>query len=138
MLPIIDAVAGVFSGVVKPILDKWIPDASERLKAEQAILGAGQAVVMAQIEINKAEAQSSSIFVAGWRPAIGWVCAGSLLYAVLGYNIMNWIFHVISLWQGAVIPTLPPPDTTITMEILLGMLGLGGYRTYEKLKGVAS
>ena len=138
MNPILDAVSGVFSGVVKPILDKWIPDASERLKAEQAILGAGQAVVMAQIEINKTEASSSSIFVSGWRPAIGWVCAGSLFYAVIGFNCMNWVFHVMTIWQGTQVPLLPPPDTTITMELLLGMLGLGGYRTYEKLKGVAS
>ena len=137
MNPIVDAVSGVFSGIVKPILDKWVPDANERIAAEQAIMAAGMSLVAAQTEINKVEAASTSRFVSGWRPAIGWICAISLAYSLIGYSLLNWAFAMASLHTSTVFVPLPQPDTSIVMELLLGMLGLGGLRTFEKLKGVS-
>jgi hypothetical protein len=131
-----EAVSGFFSGVVKPVLDKFIPDAKDRLEAEQIILKGAMALDLAQMEVNKAEAASSSMFTSGWRPFIGWICGASLAYSIMGYTFLNWSLALYSSTSGHAVPTLPPVDTTVTMELLMGMLGLGGMRTYEKLKGL--
>jgi hypothetical protein len=128
----------LFMGVVKPVLDKIIPDAKDRLEAEQLLLKSLLAADMGQLEINKQEAAHGSLFVAGWRPWIGWVCGASLAYAVIGFSFLNWILQVISQFTGHGLPMLPAPDTTITLEILMAMLGLGGLRTFEKVKHVAT
>jgi Holin of 3TMs, for gene-transfer release len=135
-MPIMDVVAGAFSGIVKPVLDKFIPDAKDRLEAENMIMKGAMALDMAQIEVNKTEAANPNIFVSGWRPFIGWVCGVSFGYSVIGYTFLNWVLAVYATYVGHPIPLLPQPDTTMTMELLLAMLGLGGMRTYEKLKGL--
>lgn len=89
-------------------------------------------LLKAQAEVNAKEAQHKSIFVAGWRPFVGWVCGFSLLYAAMLYPFMQFI-AVLTGFSGQ----FPSLDTDTTMQILLGMLGLGVYRTYEKTKGVA-
>jgi hypothetical protein len=78
-LAIKEAVEGFFKGTVKPVLDKFIPDAEKRLEAENMIFTQVHAIGMGQIEINKEEAKSSKLFVAGWRPAVGWICACSAM-----------------------------------------------------------
>lgn len=133
---IAEAIAGFMTGTVKPILDKFVPDASLRLEAEQLVLKGLLASDLAQVELNKVEAENQNVFVSGWRPFIGWVCGGSLAYAVLGYSFLNWILAFSATFTGHPVPALPAPDMTITFELLLAMLGLGGMRTYEKLKGV--
>jgi hypothetical protein len=133
---IADAIAGFMQGTVKPILDKFVPDAKDRLEAEQLLLKSLMASDLAQVEINKVEAASVDRFVSGWRPFIGWVCGASLAYAVLGFSFLNWVLALAGLYTAHTVPTLPAPDVTITLEILMAMLGLGGMRTYEKLKGV--
>lgn len=138
MNPIVDAVSGMFSGVVKPILDKWIPDAKDRQDAELFFYKNAHEVVMAQNDVNKEEAKSSSIFVAGWRPWIGWVCGAALAYASIVYYILQWTLDVLAIFSGQALPPLPKPDLGITLEILAGMLGLGWFRTKEKMSGVAS
>lgn len=138
MNPIVDAVSGVFSGVVKPILDKWIPDAKDRMEAELFFYKNAHEVVMAQNDVNKEEAKSSSIFVAGWRPWIGWVCGAALAYASIVYYLLQWTLDVLAILSGQALPPLPKPDLGITLEILAGMLGLGWFRTKEKMNGVAS
>ena len=138
MNPIVDAVSGVFSGVVKPILDKWIPDAKDRQEAELFFYKNAHEVVMAQNDVNKEEAKSSSIFVAGWRPWIGWVCGAALAYASIVYYLLQWTLDVLAIFSGQALPPLPKPDLGITLEILAGMLGLGWFRTKEKMNGVAS
>jgi hypothetical protein len=135
-LAVKEAVEGFFKGTVKPVLDKFIPDAEKRLEAENMIFTQVHAIGMGQIEINKEEAKSSKLFVAGWRPAVGWICAFNLGYAMLGNDILNWCLQMASVISGKSIPMLPEPDITLTLELLLGLLGLGGLRTYEKLKGV--
>jgi hypothetical protein len=80
---------------------------------------------IAQTEVNKVEAASSSLFVAGWRPAIGWVGAISLFYQFIGYPLMLWL------------PIDPPPqiDSSQLYPIIMGMLGIAGMRSYDKAKG---
>jgi hypothetical protein len=138
MNPIVDTVQGFMQGVVKPLLDKFIPDAEQRLQAEQFAAQNLQSLTLGQQDINKEEAKSPSMFVAGWRPFIGWVCGASLAYAAIVHYALAWILDVISIFTGQSLPPLPKPDLGITLEILAGMLGLGGFRTYEKLKGVAA
>lgn len=133
-----DAVKGFMEGAVKPILDKFIPDAQQRLEAENLIYTQAHAISLGQIEVNKIEAQSDKLFVAGWRPFIGWVCGASFAYAVIGNDVLNWVLQLASNMGGLghKLPDLPEPDVTLTFEILMALLGMGGLRTYEKMKGV--
>ena len=100
-------------------------------KGDLATLNAEVQLLIGQININIAEAGHKSIFVAGWRPFVGWVCGFGLLYASVVEPIMRFIAK-LSDYTGA----FPILDTTITMQVLLGMLGLGLMRTKEKEKGV--
>jgi len=106
-------------------LGNFAKDLREAIKGKEIDPAKALELIKVQNEVNKIEAQHRSIFVAGWRPFIGWVCGVALLY--------NFILRDIIAW---VCPEQIPPalqmDHLIT--ILLGMLGLGGLRTYEKLK----
>ncbi len=93
-----------------------------------------QAMDMAQIEVNKIEAASSSLFVAGWRPYIGWGCGTAFLYSAMFEPIARFVAQVVFDYKGA----FPQLDTNLTMQVLLGMLGMAGMRSYEKSKGVAT
>lgn len=116
-------------GAVAPLLDKVIPDADERNKLahEIATLAERQAheTAMAQIRVNEVQAAHKSLFVAGGRPAIMWICAVGLLYNVLLHPLLD-------IWYE-----MPEVNTDVLMPVLMGLLGLGGMRTVEKLKGVA-
>jgi len=90
---------------------------------------ADQIKVKGQLDINLAEAQSSSLFVAGWRPFIGWVCGLSLAWNYLLHPLIVWVM----IYQGKK-GSPPPLDLTELMPIVLGLLGLGVYRTIEKVK----
>ena len=87
----------------------------------------------AQTDINKAEATNSSVFVSGWRPAIGWVCALALAYQYLFRPLAGTVAGVL----GVTIPPLPGLDDNL-WQLMMGMLGMGGLRTFEKVQGVAS
>lgn len=89
-------------------------------------------IVQLQTDINKAEAAHRSVFVAGWRPFVGWVCGLSLLYV----SILDPFMRFVSLMFGYE-GEFPVIDTTITMQVLLGMLGLAAARTVEKKKGLS-
>ena len=128
-----EAVQGLFQGVVKPLIDKAWPDAKDRLEAEQFFFKQAHEINLGQIEINKLEAQSDSLFKSGWRPFVGWSCAGSLAYSVVVRDILNWAFSFASLYLDKPIPVLPNPDTALMFELLLALLGFGGLRTYEKM-----
>ena len=126
--PIVDIGKGIMEGIISPILDKWIPDAKDRLEATLLVQKQLHEMVMGQVEINKVEAASQSIWVAGWRPAIGWTCATSLAYI---WIIRDWISWFMVLLGS----TMPPPPLVMQdsiLELTLGMLGLAGLRTYEK------
>ena len=123
-------------GPVTGLLDKFIADADERnrLAHEIATLAERQAheIATAQIAVNREEASSHSIFVAGWRPMVGWVCCAGLAANYLLVPVCNFI---LTITESPI--TVPPLDLSEMMPVLLGMLGLGGLRTYEKTKDVA-
>ena len=123
-------------GVAEKIIDRVIPDkaAAEKAKLEMAATLQSQEFQLAlgQIEINKAEAASTSLFVSGWRPCVGWICASALGYAAILEPFARFIAKVGFGYAGA----FPAIDTMLTMQVLLGLLGLGGLRTWEKQKGV--
>jgi hypothetical protein len=114
------------------ILDKFIPDPAEKAKAEGELRGALLAWDQMQASVNVEEAKSSSIFVAGWRPFVGWTCGASFALNVVVLPLLNFVI-VANGGQAVVIPM----DTNLIMSTLFGMLGLGGLRTFEKIKGVA-
>ena len=123
-------------GPISNLLDKVIPDADERsrLAHEIATLTERQAheIAKAQIAVNKEEASHASMFVSGWRPAVGWVCCAGLASNYLLVPFANFGLSVAG--SGYVVPTL---DLSEMMPVLLGMLGLGAMRTVEKTKDVA-
>ena len=123
-------------GPVSGILDKVIEDKDQKAKlahelATMADTHAQQAL-LSQLEINKAEAASGSVFKGGWRPFVGWVCGIALLYHFI---LSPLILFGITL-TGIEIPPIPAFDMGSLMTVLMGMLGLGGLRTYEKQKGL--
>ena len=123
-------------GPVSGILDKVIEDKDQKAKlahelATMADTHAQQAL-LAQLEINKAEAASGSLFKGGWRPFVGWVLGISLLYHFI---LSPLILFGVTL-TGVDIPPIPQFDMGSLMTVLMGMLGLGGLRTYEKQKGL--
>jgi hypothetical protein len=91
-----------------------------------------QQALLAQLEINKAEAASGSLFKGGWRPFVGWTCGFALLYHFI---LCPLIIFVVTIF-GVEIPPLPEFDMGSLMTVLLGMLGIGGLRSYEKTKGL--
>lgn len=113
---------------VKDILGMFFPDKTEEEKAKMA---QAFAVIQGQLDTNKAEAGSGSAFVGGWRPAIGWVCAVALLCQYVARPMLMWA----GLMTGHAWPPLPGIDDNL-WELMLGMLGLGGLRTFERVKGV--
>jgi len=96
-------------------------------KGDLAELNAHVQSITGQLEINKVEAAHASIFVAGWRPFVGWCCGFALLYASILEPLMRFIATMFG-YTG----TFPIIDTNTTMQVLLGMLGLVGARSYEK------
>lgn len=96
-------------------------------------------LVRGQLEVNRTEAASSSLFVAGWRPAIGWIGAAALGYQFLLYPLLVWAWSLLQA-RGVVPGNLHPPpmlDTDALWVVLSGMLGIAGLRSVEKVKGVA-
>ena len=132
MIPIVTALLPALG----TLIDRLIPDraAAEKAKTEMELqlVNAANQAAMAQVEVNKIEAAHSSVFVAGWRPSIGWVCAAGLAWAFVLAPIASWALVVMGI-KGE----LPAIQTNYLMELVLAMLGIGGLRTFEKLRGVA-
>jgi len=123
------------------LVDRLIPDkaAAQRAKddMEAALVKASNEAALAQVEVNKIEAGHSSVFVAGWRPFIGWVCGVALaLYYVPMFIIGMGLWVWACLEAGAMVPR-PELGVAEIIGLVMAMLGLGGLRTFEKLHGVA-
>jgi hypothetical protein len=122
---------------VTDIIGRFLPEDKEaRAKAEREIQAkltdSLSKIDLAQLDINKQEAAHRSVFVAGWRPFIGWVCGFALAYTYVIQPIAMFI-----LAQTGHLITLPQVDMSLMMPVLMGMLGLGGLRTFEKTKGIS-
>ena len=128
---IIDSVGKVASDLITT--DK------ERIELELEGKRIDQATDLAQMEVNKTEAQNQNLFVAGWRPAIGWVGAGAMAYQFLAYPLLVWSWTWMQAEQIVPQDVKPPPmlDTEALWVILSGMLGIAGMRSFEKTRGVA-
>ncbi len=125
------------------VLGKVLPDpqaaADAKLKllelaqqGELAQLDADMKLALGQIDINRAEAQSGSLFIGGWRPAVGWVCVLGLAYQFLVFPLLAWAGANLAGWSAP-----PEMDIGTLLTLLGGLLGLGTLRTAEKMKGVA-
>lgn len=116
------------------IIDRLFPDPAQKAQAELELLKLTQSgdlqTTLAQLEINAKEAAHPSVFVAGWRPFVGWSCGVGLVYATVGHNLLSWLANS----QGW--PTPPAVDADLLIYTLGGLLGIGGLRTLEKVKGV--
>lgn len=127
----LDDVGGLFTSIREAITGKKIEDPVELAKIEAQLTQAETILKQGQININQEEAKNSNLFVAGWRPAVGWTCTVGLFYTAIMQPMLAWV----SVNFGWVQP--PVLDIGPLMTILGGLLGFGGYRAYEKVKGVA-
>jgi hypothetical protein len=117
---------------VAGIIDKFVEDKDLKLQLQHEIETAMQNANLAQLEVNKVEATHKSIFVAGWRPFVGWVCGVAMSYHFILAPLLQFGFAL-----GGIDQDLPEFDFSQLSTVLMGMLGLGGLRTFEKMKGVA-
>lgn len=126
------------------VFDKIFPNPQQAAEAklklfelqqtgELKVLEAETQLAMGQMEINKIEAGSDSFFKSGWRPAVGWICVFGLFYQFVFLPFASFFLEL-----NGVIAKMPSMDLNTLMTLLFGLLGLGGYRTIEKLKGVAN
>ena len=124
-------------GPVSSLLDKFIEDKDQKaaLAHEIATMAErhAQERAMAQADVNKQEAQHRNIWVAGWRPFIGWVCGVALAW----HFVLAPVVLFVAAWADVQLPTLLAFDMDSLMTVLLGMLGLGGLRSFEKAKGLS-
>lgn len=138
MTPLISGILPVLGN----LLDRILPDPKASAEAKLEVMRMAQAGELAQlnadlqlasgqIEVNKVEAANQSLFVAGWRPAIGWVCG-----AAFAFKFILGPAAVVAMAMAGHPITLPVFDFSEMSTILLAMLGLGGLRTVEKVKGV--
>lgn len=127
------------------LINRFFPDPAQAAAAqlellkmaqtgELAQLAADTEIVKAQLAVNAAEAGSGNAYASSWRPTVGYLCCAGLGYTFLLQPLLPWFAALL----GLAVPALPALDTNVLMTLLLGMLGIGGLRTAEKIKGVAS
>lgn len=125
------ALIPILAPILNRVLDSALPDPEAKAKAQADLLTALAQSDLAQMKVNEAEAGHASIFVAGWRPFIGWVGGAALAYVFIIRPMADW---ALQIWYPGVVP--PPLVVTDILELVLALLGLGGLRTFEKMKGV--
>jgi hypothetical protein len=113
------------------IINKFIPDPAQKQAAEDALRTSLQQWDAQQNAVNAVEGGNNAVFVSGWRPAIGWVCACALAFQYLVRPLLLSLSSVMH-WQSFNLPGL---DDNL-WQLMMGMLGMGGLRTFEKIKGV--
>ena len=126
-------VGSLFKDLREALTGKGIEDPNKRAEIELKLAQLENALQNGQIEINKAEASNPNWFVAGWRPSVGWVGSFALAYQFILQPLIIWAVKIYGL-------NIQPPtlDTGMLFNLVLAMLGLGGYRTFEKVKGIQS
>jgi hypothetical protein len=124
-------VGSVFTSLREAITGEKIKDPNEQARLMMALDELEAKLKMAQMDVNKTEAQHKSIFVAGWRPFIGWVSGSALAY---NYMIQPLIYTALAAYGINV--QMPTLEISTLLSLLGGMLGFGAFRTVEKIKGV--
>jgi hypothetical protein len=114
------------------VLDKFVPDPEAKVKAENELRSSLQAWDKAQSDVNAVEAANANVFVSGWRPFIGWTCGLALAYQYVLAPLVMWITLTMGVHLAA-----PPKLDDMLWQLVFAMLGMGGLRTFEKIKGVA-
>lgn len=132
MNPLLTAGIGGLIETVGKVADDLFTSDDERAKAELDAYNAESARMQGQVDINKEEAKSSSVFVAGARPFIMWVCGLAFAYASIVEPVLRFSAKVWFNYAG----DFPVIDTNLTMQVLFGILGLGVMRSAERIKGV--
>lgn len=121
--------------IVGDVLDRFFPNKEARAQAqreiEERLTNHLANIDLAQIQVNQQEAAHRNLFVAGWRPFVGWSCGLALFYTYLAQPVITFVL----MQQGQYVD-LPPVDLGAMMPVLLGMLGLGGLRSWEKARGI--
>lgn len=139
-------IGGAISGIREAITGEKIKDPTELAKIDLQLQALENAAKTGQIEINKIEAANKSLFVAGWRPAIGWVAAVSLALMYIPKALVMttvWTTQCYEILSGAddiakaVLPQFPEIGTADVVGLVMSMLGMAGLRTYEKKTGVS-
>ena len=120
---------GAVADLATTVVNKIWPDKSEQ---ERQQLASALAIVQGQLDANKIEAASPSVWTSGWRPGVGWICVAALAMQYVARPLISWIAAV----SGHPLPVLPGIDDNL-WQLLVGLLGLGGLRTFEKVSGVA-
>lgn len=115
------------------VIDQLFTSDDERLDRAEAMARLAQQPQLAQIEINKLEAQHRNVWVSGWRPFIGWVCGANLAYLVM---VRDWLVLIFAVTWPEIAPP-PAVGVDLTMELVIALLGLGAMRSVEKLGGRA-
>lgn len=123
----------VLGPLLETVLSRVIPDPRARQRAIQELYDGLRQADLSQLEVNKVEAAHGSIFVAGWRPFIGWVLGSALAYQYLVAPISVWFSYAI----GYPIPSPPTLDGSL-WELMFGLLGMGALRSFDKLKGTTT
>jgi len=128
-------ILGTVLEVGKTLLDRFVPDPEKKQAAELELVRMAAdgelKQIIAQLEINAREAAHPSIWVSGWRPAFGWCGAAGFVYATIGQPVLTWV----SATKGW--PTPPELNLDLLWVVVTGLLGIGGLRSVEKIKGVA-
>ena len=117
------------TGILRDLIQLF-PNAEQRAKATEAINEIEKAIIDGQNETNKAEAATGSLFIAGWRPFVGWASAIVAVYGLLLQPVFSWFALILGT------PQPPVVDVSVLVSLLISLLGIGGLRTYEKLRGV--
>lgn len=134
-LPAALAAAGPIASGLFGLIDQLFTSDDERMAAKLKMLELEKSGELAQIAVNTQEAKHSSLFVAGWRPFIGWVCGLAFAWAFLLYPMLTFV--VVAAGIPVPLDLIPSLDLSAMMPVLMGMLGLGAMRSYEKRNGVA-
>lgn len=139
-------IGDLIAGVVGKVIDRAWPDPTQ--KAQMALelekmkqAGEFKALddelrqMQMQVDVNKVEAESPDLFKSGWRPMVGWTCASGLAWEWIGVKVVGTV--MVLAGHGALVAQLPRMDVKELLSLLVPLLGLGVYRTVEKIKGVA-
>lgn len=123
----------ILGGVVDKVIPDKVQQGVAKAELEKALIDNANSINIETIRTNQEEAKHRSVWVAGWRPAIGWSCSVGIAWLFIGHPIATWI-TMLTGNDSMVMPTIP---TDILLELTFAMLGMAGLRTFEKLKGVS-